>query len=362
MNIGADGSHLRWTRVGFGRYLDGLLHSIERDLRDADRMTVFYNSWGGGKLFGSRVTERNVRMPGSLLWNQVGVPAALTRDRCDVYLGGGQLVPVLTRTPRVVVVHDCKAFRMPEADSPRWSRYWRRWLRASVANAAEVVAISHWTAAECEHFLEIPASEITVIHQGISSMFRPATADERGRDAASLARIGVGGRYVLQVGNYDAHKGGWVLEAAMREVRLSHADVALVRCGQRASASRNDAVIDLGYVSDEELIALYRSAQALCIPSFHEGFGLPALEAMACGAPVVASEAGALPEAAGDAALFAPPGDAIGFAAQLDRVLSDAAERSGRIEAGFARAAMFRWDDAARAMMTVLERAATRRR
>lgn len=362
MRIGADGSHLRWARVGFGRYLDGLLHSIERLMSHDDRMSVFYNSWGGDELFGARVDERNIRMPGSLLWNQVGVPLAIMRDRSDVYLGGAQLVPVATRTPRIVVVHDCKAFRMPESDRPRWNRYWRRWLRASVTHAAEVVAISHWTAAECEHFLGIPASQITVIHQGISSMFRIASDEERRRDTAALDRLGAAGRYVLQVGNYDAHKGGWVLEAAIREVRLAHADVTLVRCGQRARPTRTDEITDLGYVTDEDLIALYRSAQAVCIPSFHEGFGLPALEAMACGSPVVASDAGALPEAAGDAALFASAGDAMGFASQIDRLLRDEVERARRVEAGLQRARRFRWDDAGRAMMTVLQRAASGRR
>src|SRR5579884_4306021 len=131
MRIGADGSYLRWTTQGLGRYLDGLLHALEALLEGDDSLVVFYNSLAGDSLFGTAVREARVRLPKATLYNQVGIPAALRLHRCDVYLGGANVVPVRSRVPAVLVIHDCKAFRAPAADSPGWTRYWRRWQQAS---------------------------------------------------------------------------------------------------------------------------------------------------------------------------------------------------------------------------------------
>lgn len=355
MLIGADASHLRWKGGGLGRYLDGLLHALEEELSPDDGMVAFYNSFGGPRLFEGRVRERNVRMPGSLLWNQVGLPGALLRDRCDVFLGGANLLPIAAKLPKVLVVHDCKAFRMPEADTPRWVRYLRRWMRASARAATRLVAISEWAASECEEFLGVRAKDVTVIYQGVDERFREALGAEIDQDRTKVRHLGIDGRFVLQVGGYEPHKGAAVAESAVAELRRVRPDVMLVRCGQAGRPGRSGPVLDLGYVPDDVLAALYRAASAVCVPSTHEGFGLPVLEAMACGTPVVTSTSGGLPEAGGDAALYAPAGDPSGFAAALAHLLDDADEREHRVEAGRARARRFRWGSAAAAMKRVLQ-------
>src|SRR5689334_15412320 len=123
MRIGADGSYLRWTTQGIGRYVDGLLHGLEALAAEEDRLVVFYNSLASDPLFGARVSEARVRFPKATLYNQVGIPAALRWHRCDVYLGAANVVPVRSAVPSVVVMHDCKVFRAPGADSPGWVRY-----------------------------------------------------------------------------------------------------------------------------------------------------------------------------------------------------------------------------------------------
>jgi len=360
LRAGVDASHLRWQRGGLGRYLEGLLGALTPLLAgDGGEVLAYYNAWPGPPALPG-ATERFVRMPGTLAWYQVGLPAALRRDRPDVFLGGANLLPVLgTTVPRVLVVHDCKAFRVPEAEPGRWGRYLRRWMPRSARAAAAVVAVSHWTAGECERWLGVPASAVRVVHPGVDRSFRPAaSAAEREADAAARARLGVPPRYVLQVGGFDRHKGGEVATAAVQRLRADHPDLVLVRCGEKGSPAAAPGRLDLAHVGDADLLALYRGAAAVCVSSRHEGFGLPVVEAMACGVPVVAARATGLPEAGGEVALYAPPGDAVATAAALAHLLDDPEEVRRRTADGLAWAARFSWDTAAAAIDDILHEVA----
>src|SRR5207244_12637348 len=153
--FGADGSWLQWPRAGLGRYLDGLLHALADRLGDDDRLVVYYNSRTGPRLFDGDVAERFVRLPNRTLWNQVRLPRALKGDRCDVYLAGAMVAPRLARTPMVVIVHDCLAFRDPAAKPGAEGRYWRRWTADAARRAMSVVAVSKFVADDCERFLGV---------------------------------------------------------------------------------------------------------------------------------------------------------------------------------------------------------------
>jgi glycosyltransferase involved in cell wall biosynthesis len=362
MHLGADASHLRWSTSGIARYCSGLLHALESAIGDGDEMTAFYNSLAAPKLFSWRVRERNLRMPGALAWNQVGLPLALLPRGCDVFLGPANIVPVMAGTPTVVVIHDCKAFRVPEAEPGRWGRYLRRWMRASAQHAERVIAVSRWTAAECEQFLGVSADRISVIHQGIDPRFHPAALGTGQDDLDRVATLGVSPPFVLQVSAFEQHKGGETAIDAVRVLRVARPTLRLVRCGQKGAIGVAEGVLDLGHVSDTDLVSLYRTAAAVCVTSIHEGFGLPVVEAMACGTPVVATAGSALPEAGGDAALYAPPRDAAAFAAALGVLLDDPDEALRRRSAGLLQSSRFSWEGSAARVLDVLRDSAAHER
>ena len=359
MRVAADGSHMRWRPTGFRRVADGLLHALERLLGDGDELLVYYNARRAAPLFAGGARERFLRLPTATAWNQAAVPAALLRDRCDVYLGTSLVVPSLTRTPTVAHIHDCIAFRDRAAKPGAEGRYWRRWTRAAVRHARRLTAVSAWTAAECGRWLGVDPTTITVVPNGVDPRFRPATDAEEATDVATRRRIaGDAAHLVLQVGGGEPHKAGGVAAAAVEALRAGGADVVLVRCGGRDPEARGSTVVDAGRVDDGVLLSLYRQASAVVVPSTHEGFGLPVLEAMACGTPVVCAATGALPEVGGDVALYTPAGDPNALAAALRTLLGDSDNATRRGRAGRERARSFTWDVAAQRMLAVLGEAA----
>lgn len=361
MHFAVDGSWTRWTTVGIGRYQAGLLHALGRRLETGDSMAVLYNSRSGRTRYEPPVVERFIRLPNRTLWNQVRIPLEL-RTGFDAYLATGIVGPVLTRVPTIAVIHDCLAFRDPSSKSPSDRRYWTRWTRATASRAAALVAVSQFVAEDCQRFLGVNKADVSVVYQGVHQMFSETPHPEPTR-ASLIERFGITTPYVLQVGAYDPHKGGAVALEAMKRLRHSGRDLMLVQCGQgRGHApSARDAVVHLGHVDDPTLVDLYRCAAAVCVTSTHEGFGLPVVEAMACGAPVVASRAAALPEAGGDIATYVPPNDADALARALAGLLDESAVASRRRRAAGVRwARRFSWDDSAAQMLEIVRRVAAR--
>ncbi len=253
-----------------------------------------------------------------------------------------------TRT--VATIHDAVPFRYPAADERRRQHAQRPFLR-SAADADYVIAVSHFGAAEVREMLSVPAERIVVIPHGVDDTFTPGAAEPL---PAALS----GRRFLLFVGDPigEPRKNFPLLYEAYRRAFDVHplADApVLAVAGPRAPELHG--VVHVGELFDDlsahgvqALRACYRGALALTLASYHETFGMPLLEAMACGTPVVASNASALPEIAGDAALFAPPDRAAAWADALRRVVDDANLRARLSAAGLRRAAGFSWDESAR--------------
>jgi len=271
-------------------------------------------------------------------------------------------MPLFPGCPRVVTCHDLIPLLFIDLYARRNPRLVRlRRLAHELVRyhgARRVVAISEATKRDLRRLLRVPPGKIDVVPNGIDLKFFTAagTPDER---AALERQYGLDRPYVLYVGSGDPRKNlpllveafaaagiaeGTLLALAgkLNPVHAAAVEAAIERCGARR------AVRLLGYVPDERLPALYRGALAFALPSVYEGFGLPILEAMACGAPVVTTDGGALAEVAGGAALTVPAGDAAAWTAALRRAAADDAWRSRASDAGLAQAARFSWRACAR--------------
>jgi len=258
----------------------------------------------------------------------------------------------------VVVIHDAAALRHPEWYSPAYAAWQRRVIPALARRALHVVTVSEFSRGELTDLLRLPPERISVIAGGVDPAFTPEADAERARAALGLARP-----YVLCVASQTARKNLRALVPAAQALAAEGVEV-VVAGGHRPQFAREaglEALRHLGAVPDALLPGLYAGAEAFALPSLYEGFGLPVLEAMACGTPVIAADTTALPATAGGAArLAAPDGEA--FAAALRDVVGSAEERARLRAAGLARAAQFSWDRTAREVDALLsERGASRR-
>ena len=264
-------------------------------------------------------------------WEQAWLPFA----RADLIYCPANLAPVASRR-NVVVIHDVAALRHPEW----YSRPYVAWQRAVLPRIARrarlVITVSDFSRREIEDVLGVSA---TVIPNGVDQRFTPSESK---------------GDYGLVVGTRIARKNLAVLQAAARA--LEEQGIELVAAGSTRGYMRSEEspIRELGYVPEDELPGLYARARVLLMPSLYEGFGLPCLEAMASGTPVVAANRGALPETCGDAALLVEPDE-------LAAAALEAVDNERLIEAGLERAARFTWERTARETDQAIGRLLTER-
>ena len=271
--------------------------------------------------------------------------------------------------PYVLTVHDLIRYRDMSRERPLIHRPTRRdrvYLRldaAGIRRAAAIVAVSETTKEEIVRHLELPEDRISVVYEGVDlAFFRP------------VEPVSLGYPYVLYVGSEQPRKDLATLFRAFARLKRERRfrDLRLVKVGEPGGvgegpfrewarqaargAGVEDAVEFVGRVKESDLASYYSGAECFALASLYEGFGLPPLEAMACGCPVVVSSAGALPETVGDAALLFEPGDDEALARRMADILTDGGVRSELRERGLARAREFTWERAAQGVLRVYER------
>ena len=270
------------------------------------------------------------------------------------------------RCPSIVTVHDLipLVLRGPYLGPRAW--LWMRAHRAACRRSDVVLAVSEATRDDLERVWKLPREKIAVVHEGVDGSYRPAAGEAR-HDAA-LDRYGITCPYLLYIGGFDPRKNiGNMLLGFKRFLRSGAADAVMVLCGDTSGFEEyladtveelglGDAVLLPGFIAEEDLPALYSGALALVFVSTYEGFGLPLLEAMASGTPVVASNVSSIPWVTGDAALLVDPLDPDAVADGMTRIATDASERSRLVSLGIERAALFTWEKTAQCVLELYRR------
>jgi glycosyltransferase involved in cell wall biosynthesis len=312
------------------------------------------------------------KAPVRIAWEQVVLPFAAWRAHLDLLFCPVNISPVFAPCPAVIAIHDLIFLRYPASYHPLKQRYLNIMTRRSARHAAHVITVSENTRQDVIRLLGISPSRVTAVPNGVSEHFTPVASSER---EAFRARQGVDGRLILHVGTLEPRKNLVMLLQAFARVAKTPGfeDTTLAIGGSKgwyydeifATAERlgltaSGRVRFLGRVPDDELPLWYNIAAVCVYPSLYEGFGLPPLEAMACGTPVVVSNTSSLPEVAGDAGLKIDPEDTSAWAGAIETVLSDSELAADMSRKGLKQAAMFSWERAARETAAVLERAAAR--
>ncbi len=323
-----------------GQADDGLRYTVllgDGSLPPDALLPVLRSRWPTGKA------------PNRVLWEQLVQPWVLRRIRADLVHGPVFIGPVRAPCPAVVTIHDLSFMRFPEMFRPANRLYLSVLTRLSARRARRLIAVSAHAAAETTRLLGVPSQRIDVIYHGVDSTFRPLPAEAV---ASFRQRRGLPERFMLFVGTLEPRKNLVRLVDAF--ARVGDGGAALVLAGGKGwlydelfarveALGLRERVIFPGFVVSEELPLWYNAAAAFVYPSVYEGFGLPVLEAQACGTPVLTSDASSLPEAAGNAALMVDPYDVEALAAELDRLLTDAALRQELRERGIGHAGQFSW-------------------
>ncbi|HLF25412.1 MAG TPA: glycosyltransferase family 1 protein [Anaerolineae bacterium] len=382
MRIAIDVTSAVTQSAGIGRYTRELIRALFK-LDTPHTYTLFYAA-------GQRVGPPFERLPPGTrlrrlpfhdkwlarLWHKLQVPIAVEWITGSIDLFHSPdftLPPTRSRTRTLLTVHDLSFIRDPESAVPALRRYLNRAVPRSVARADRVLADSQATQADLVALFGTPPDKIEVLLSGVDVRFKPVR--ERTALAAVRARYDLGrGPLVLTIGTIQPRKNYVRLIQAFAQVvgrwwQIGSdwmGDVNLVIAGGAgwmfdqiyAEVTRlglESRVKFTGFIDDADLPALYSAATVFAYPSLYEGFGLPLLEAMACGTPVIGSNVSSIPEVVGDAGLLVDPLDVDAIAAGLIGLLKDASARDAYLRAGLQRAAQFSWDAAARQLLAIYD-------
>jgi glycosyltransferase involved in cell wall biosynthesis len=373
MKIAINGFFLQRPATGSAEHLYYLLEGLDR-VDDSNDYRLLYPCLESTKVvrmphLGPRfetvmiegISARLGIRLGKIWWEQAALRQACSAAGADILHSPYFASPLYPNVPTVVTIHDVIPLVLPAYSRPLHVRMYMRLVSAAAQRARAIFTVSQAAKADIAKSLGIPSERIHVTYNAVDHGMQPTT------DAASLEamrdRFGISGDYLLYFGGFDSRKNVERVIRAYHSARASfEKSHQLVLAGSlnlvghplypdprpllKKLGMDKDTVVT-GRVSEEDKVLLYSAATAFIFPSLYEGFGLPVLEAMACGAPVITSNVSSLPEVAGDAALLADPTSVDALAEAIVRVLNDSALREEMRERGLRRAGHFSWDDSA---------------
>lgn len=367
LRIGVDGRELLAQNVtGIGRYLRNFLTSGVRE-KSPHTFIVYGNQHTSTDFSGSNVEVRIIPERLTLWWDQALLSKAVRMDRLDVFFSPYDKGPFYIPCPLILTVHDLLFTVVSDRGGLERSLYtwayigYRKWM---AERAALVITVSEHSKRDIVSIFKIPEDKIRVIPNGISEYYRPI------RDQSLVENIqqryGIARSYILYVGNFRPHKNvRWLIEAYRELPDFLKEQYQLVLCGRRdkfrveleayvrhLQIEKNTLFID--FVPERDMPVLYSGAKVFVFPSFYEGFGLPPLEAMACGTPVISSDATSLPEVVGDAGVLIDPRHPDRLAETITAVLTDENLREELSLKGLRRSKMFSVDKTSRRLLRVI--------
>jgi glycosyltransferase involved in cell wall biosynthesis len=366
MIVAFDAHNVAAKRTGDETYSVNLLHELARMPRE-QQYRVYITDPGATDMLppdGPGFRTKLIRPAHRVLRIPFGLPLHCLVDKADL-LHVQYVAPPLQPCPFVLTVHDVSFLRHPEFFS-RFDRLWmKRLVPRSIRRAEKVLTVSEFSRSEIIDTLGVPEEKVVAVHNGVSDDYQPIS--ERAAIESCLGRYGIDGPYILYVGNLQPRKNLPRLLAAYYELCADGiADYRLVIVGRRAwmyteifasagAAPPGANVVFTDYVPETDKILLYCGATVCAYPSLYEGFGLPIVESMACGTPVITSNRTSMPEVAGDAAILVDPTATSEIREALAKVLDSTTLQQELSTRGLARAKSYRWSEVARVTSSVYE-------
>jgi len=377
MRIGLDGIPLASLWTGIGHYTSELAHNLAR-IAPANEIELISpvptlasvdEDTPEGQRGELPANLRVVRTGTHLFWWTLGLPLHLRRASLSIFHGTNYDVPLWGNATKVVTIHDLSLLLHPETHPDNLVRRARRRLPLMAKASTMIITATESVKREICEYLRVEAGKVAVTPYAPRRTFRPVPSEQT---VEIRKRLNVASEFVLFVGTIEPRKNLITLVKALEEIlRTTNWRPQLVIAGKEGwlgdelfTYIRRSRVAEhirfIGYVSDQDLCALYSSCRMCVYPSLYEGFGLPPLEAMACGAPVITSRIPSIMETVGTAASLVSPTDVQGLAQAITQLLEDENQRNQLASAGIQRAAEFTWEQTARATLDVYEEALNR--
>jgi glycosyltransferase involved in cell wall biosynthesis len=365
MTIGIDGNEANVPDlVGVSVYCLRLLERFRNNASAETQFRVFLRHPPRDTMPNETEYFRYEVVPGSFLWSQLWLPLRLRAVPIDVFFAPAHYSPRFYNGPLVVTVHDVSYFYYPSEFLKKDLFKLRNWTKYSVDRARKVIAVSKTTKKDIIHWYGLDDAMVEMVYNG----FEKPDAKPTGSDALSRLGLKKNG-YLLYVGTIQPRKNIATAVKALKRLNDAGNSLKLVVTGRKGwlykdlyalvdELSLHDDVLFTGYLPDEDVAALYKSALCFVMPSFYEGFGIPILEAMSYGCPVIASIQSSLPEIGGDACLYFDPDREQELSEKIIQLRDNAELRKELIGLGKKRVAGFSWDSCAERTLAVLTAAA----
>lgn len=360
MHIGIDASRAnKAVKTGVEWYSYHLIQQFKQ-IDHADRFSLYTREalTGGLERLPDNFSERVLGWPPRYLWTQARLSWEMLRRAPDALFVPAHAMPAVSQKNTVVTIHDIGFDRFPELYKPVQIWYHRFATKRAVQRARAIITVSEFSKKELIDIYGADPSRVFVTHLGYDSDTYTATGDT----AQVREKYGIGERYLIFVGRLEEKKNIRRIIAAFRRARAQDPELELVLVGApghgyagTAAAIRGDASIhELSWLPADEVAALYRGALALVFPSLYEGFGLPIIEAQACGCPVITSNRCSMPEVGGSGAYYVDPEDEGDLAGAIMHMATDASLRERLAREGFENARRFSWERCARETLAII--------